>query len=472
MSYVVERVAAIDAAWLDARISGSVLLSGSDGYAEECSTYNLNQSLRPAVVVSVHNAEDVQVAVGFAAARSLPIAVRATGHQVVLPAEGAVLINTSRMVGITVDETEKTVRVEAGVRWEQVIEQVAGKGLAAINGSAPTVGVIGYVLGGGHSPLLGRKLGYAADHVRSIDVVTPDGELRHVTRDADGDLFWALRGGKGNFGVVTAIELELVELTHYYGGGLYFPGERLADLLQVWRTWAPELPDEATTSIAAQRLPDLPQLPDPLRGSFVVHFRFAYLGGADEAERLLAPIRQVGEVLVDTIQVTPYAEVGSIHLDPPLPMPYYDRTTSLTELGADAAATLVELAGPGSGCPLVSLEVRALGGALDRQPAVENAVSSRGIPFVVFGFGVGGPEDADHLSGYLEQVMQALEPWSVSRRMMNFLSPDEAGTAEEVEAAYGTERYARLAAVKAKYDPANLLRFNHNILPAHQPGTV
>ena len=241
----------------------------------------------------------------------------------------------------------------------------------------------------------------------------------------------------------------------------------MAEVLRVWRTWAPALPEEATTSFAVQRLPDLPDLPQPLRGAFVLHVRFAYLGSAEDGERLLAPIRAVTPPLVDGIRMLPYTETGLIHLDPPVPILYFDRTTTLRELTPAALDTFIELTGPDSGCPPISVEVRALGGALDREPAVPNAVPTRGIPYSLFGFGLGGRDQADLMRGYLDRIVRALAPWVVDeRRAVNFLSIDEATTPAEMRLVYGAERYDRLARIKGRFDPANMFRMNHTIAPA------
>ncbi len=173
---------------------------------------------------------DVLAAIRFAAAHDLPVAVQATGHGAAGPADDALLVNTRRMTGVWLDPAARTARIQAGVRREQVIHEAAPFGLAPLNGSSPLVGAVGYTLGGGLGPL-GRAYGYAADHVRSIDLVPADGRLRHVTPTQHDDLFWGLRGGKGNFGVVTALEVELVPVARLYGGGLYFPGELAAAAL-------------------------------------------------------------------------------------------------------------------------------------------------------------------------------------------------------------------------------------------------
>ncbi|WP_312034409.1 FAD-binding oxidoreductase [Actinoplanes sp. TBRC 11911] len=447
-------------------VEGPVLLPGDDGYATEVSSYNLNNKIEPAVVVGVTNADDVQAVVRFAAEHDRPVAVRATGHQVVNNAHDAVLINTSRMQRVWIDPDTRTARVEPGVRWGAAIAAAAKYGLAPISGSSPTVGVIGYTLGGGQSPVLGRSHGYAADHVSRIEVVTADGELRRVTADEDPDLFWALRGGKGNFGVVTAIEFGLFPISEFYGGGVFFAGERMADVLSAWSTWAPTLPEQATTSFAALRLPRLPELPQPLQGAFVLHVRFAHLGSAADGDRLLAPIRAVAPPVLDMIAIRPYTETPLIHLDPADPLPYVDRTSTMREFSAEAVDAMVEFAGPGTNNPLLMVEIRALGGALDREPLVANAVPSRGFPFVLFGLGMGGPDQAGALQGWLERMVDTFEPWVVdSRRALNFLSKDEATTSEGVRLVYGAERYDRLAGIKKRFDPHNMFRMNHNIRP-------
>ncbi|SEG92088.1 FAD/FMN-containing dehydrogenase [Actinacidiphila yanglinensis] len=455
-----------DVAGLGEAVRGPVLVPGSAAYDEECATYNLACRLRPAVVVGATGPEDVRAAVRFAAERGLPVAVKCTAHQVVGSAEGGVLVTTGRMAGISVDAAARTVRVEAGVRWRDVLPRVAEAGLAVLAGSAPDVGVVGYTLGGGQSPLLGRSLGYAADRVRRLEVVTADGELREVEPDSEPELFWALRGGKGNFGVVTAVEFDAFPRTRFYGGGLYFPGEHLADVLEAWRAWLPTVGEDMTSSVAIQRLPDLPVLPEPLRGAFVVHLRIGYLGPAENGARLIAPLRAAAPVLLDLVEDKPFAALGEIHRDPVAPMPYFDRSVCLEEFSEKTAQTLVELTGAGSGCALANVEIRALGGAFDREPAGGNAVSSRGLPFVVFAFAVGSPEHEEQSRAGLATVVDGLAPWAARRNMVNFLSPHEATDGAGVAQAYGPQRYERLAAVKQRYDGGNMFRFNHNVRPA------
>src|SRR5690242_130703 len=452
-----------DAAALAAAVAGSVLLPGDAGYDEERAVFNLNHELVPAVIVVAQGTADVQAAVAFAARQRRPVLVKTTGHQVVGPAPGAVVIATRRMNDVTVDAAGRTARVGAGAVWSEVIEEAAKAGLAPLSGSTPTVGVSGYTLGGGLSPTLGRSRGYAADHVRSLEVVTADGKLRHVDAETEPELFWALRGGKGNFGVVTALEFDLFPVPRLYGGGIYFPGERMADVLRAWAAWHPGTPETMVSSFAVLRLPPRPELPEPLRGAFLVHLRIAYDGSAADGERLVAPLRAVAPAVLDTVADMPYTAVGSIHSDPPQPVPYYERGIMLREFPAQAQDKLVELVGPDSGSTLTIAELRALGGAWDREPAVPNAVATRGMAYTVLGVAGGPLEEEQRLKESVAALLDGMAPWQGDRRLVNFLAPEEAADAAAV---YGPERYERLAAVKKTYDPANMFRVNHNVAPA------
>lgn len=452
-----------DAASLVAAVTGSVLLPGDAGYDDERAVFNLNHHLVPAVIVVAESTADVQAAVAFAAGQHRPVLVKTTGHQMVGPAHGAVVIATRRMNDVAIDAVGRTARVGAGARWAEVVKKAAKAGLAPLNGSNPTVGVSGYTLGGGLSPTLGRSHGYAADHVRSLDVVTADGELRHINAQSEPDLFWALRGGKGNFGVVTALEFDLFPVPRLYGGGIYFPGERMADVLRAWTAWHPGTPETMISSFAVLRLRALPQLPESLYGEFVVHLRIAYNGTAADGERMVAPLRAVAPALLDTVADMPYTKVASIHNETTEPVPYYERSIMLREFPADALDKLVELSGSDSANTLTMVELRALGGAWDREPAVPNAVATRGLPYVLLGVAGGPVSEEQQLKESVAVLLDGMEPWRGDRRLVNNLAPDEATDAAAI---YGPERYMRLAAVKKTYDPTNMFRLNHNIAPA------
>ena len=324
------------------------------------------------------------------------------------------------------------------------------------------MGVSGYTLGGGLSPTLGRSHGYAADHVRSLNVVTADGELRRVDAECEPDLFWALRGGKGNFAVVTALEFNLFPVARIYGGGIYFPGEQTADVLRAWAAWHASTPETMVTSIAVMRMPAIPEVPESLAGKFLVCVRIAYTGTTSDGERMVEPLRAVAPAVLDTVRDMPYSDVASIHNEPTEPVPYYERGIMLREFPAEAQDKLIKLVGPDAETDLVIAELRALGGAWDREPTVPNAIATRGLPYSLLGVSAGPLSQEQQLKKSVAKLLDGMEPWRGDRRLVNNLAPDEAADAAAI---YGPERYKRLASIKKTYDPANMFRLNHNITP-------
>ncbi|MFZ4267526.1 FAD-binding oxidoreductase [Streptomyces arboris] len=439
---------------LVARLKGEVFTPEDPGYAAELAGFNRIARHRPDVVVAARSAEDVSAAVSFAAREGLPVAVQATGHGIGAPAPGGVLVATRRMNAVAVDPLTRTAYVEAGAQWHQVISAAAPHGLAPLNGSSPLVGVVGYTLGGGLGPL-GRQFGFAADHVTCIEVVTADGSIRQVTRDQHADLFWALRGGRGNFGIVTKLWFGLMPVRRLYGGGLYFPGEQAARVLHTWRRWTATVPEEMTSSVSLLRLPDTAaDVPEFLRGAFAAHVRIAFTGPAAEGERLVRPLRACGTPLADSVAEMPYTAVADIHQDPTHPLPYHERNLVLRELGHDAAEALLRAAGAGSSCGDLMVEVRHLGGALSRPAEVPNAVGIRGGAYTLSTLSPPGSPDV---------VLGAMEPWSTGCRYLNFLAgADTAGSAAEC---FGPETLSRLARVRAAVDPDHLFRLDHTVTP-------
>ncbi|MET7399354.1 FAD-binding oxidoreductase [Dactylosporangium sp. NPDC005572] len=462
-----DSVSAVDPAALAAlttRVGGPVLLPGDDAYDRGRATFNLSVQHHPALVIGATSAADVVEAVRFAGQHGLRVAVQATGHGPAEAADGALLIDTSRMAAVSIDADTRIARVEAGVRWAAVITAASAHGLAALNGSSPTVGVVGYTLGGGLSPVLGRAHGYAADHVTAFDIVTADGRLRHVTAATEPELFWAVRGGKANFGVVTAIEFRLFPLTRLYGGGLYFPGAQASQILKAWRSWVETTPDELTSSVALLRLPPIPEVPEPLRGQFVVHVRVAYLGSAGDGEQLVTPVRTAGTPVIDTLADMPYSAVAAIHNDPVEPLPIHDRSTLLQDLPAAAIDRIVALAGQDAEVPVTMVEIRHLGGALRRAPQSLNAVANRDAPFLLFAASVAGPDEAVHHVALHTRLFAALATWDTGRTFANFLAPGD-NRPTHVMSAYLREDRHMLAALKQLWDPQQIFSLTHAIRP-------
>jgi FAD/FMN-containing dehydrogenase len=442
-------------------VHGPVYAAGDDGLAAEVATWNVAVQHTPAVAVGATCAADVAAAVSWAVAHGLGVAVQATGHGPVRNAAGSLMITTRRMQGVAVDPARRTARVEAGVKWKRVMETAAEFGLAGLCGSSSDVGVVGYTLGGGMGSL-GRKHGFAADAVRSIEIVTADGRQRTLSADSEPELFWAVRGGKGNFGIVTAIELELLPVGGLHAGSIFFAGEDMAAVLHAWRRWAPTLPEEVGTSVAIVRLPDEEFVPPPLRGQTALHLRYAY-SGADlaEGERLLAPMQGTGRVLLGFSGPIRTDEMDSIHMDPTDPMPAWEKGQTLTELPGEAVDALLAVAGPQAQIPLAMVEIRLMGGALGRPAKVPNAVGGRDGAFSVMALGPFVPELAEVVPAVGRGVLGALAPWKAAGIPMNFLG-DVSGP-EEVAASYPPGVHERLAEVKAAVDPDGVFSFGHAI---------
>lgn len=446
---------------LAGRTAGSVFAPGDEGYAEAIAGFNLRSQQRPCLVVEAAGAADVQAAVAFAAARDLPVGIMATGHQPFPTAEGFLLVNTSAMRTVEIDAERAVARVGAGARWSDVVEPAQEAGLAPLNGSSPLVGAVGFTLGGGLSPFLGRSFGWAADHVVAIEVVTPDGALRRVSAEAEPELFWGLRGGRSNFGIVTELEIGLFPVTSFYGGGIFFPAEDVEAVLRAFLEVVRDAPNAFTCSVALLNFPPVPEVPELLRGRFLAHVRVTHLGPDEEAEKLIAPFRAIGKGVLDTVGRHPYGAFALVHSDPADPFPYEDQNTLLTELPARAVDSLVESAQVAAGGLVTVLEIRHLGGALAVRPADASPVAARDGVFSVWGATVGPPEVVDAGMAMLGGMIERLSPWSTGLTYMNF-----AGRGDRAENVFTADDLERLRALKRQYDPRNLFRVNnHNVAP-------
>ncbi|PSL03581.1 FAD/FMN-containing dehydrogenase [Haloactinopolyspora alba] len=433
-----------DTAPLSARVRGPVHLPGEKGYDTERAGFNRSIRHHPAVVVGATGTADAVAAVEFAAARGLPLAVQAAGHGATVAADGAVLVSTRRMDRVTVDPRRRVARVQAGVRWQDVIDRAAEHGLAPLNGSSPLVGAVSYTLGGG-LPVLGRSHGWAADHARRFELVTADGATRVVSPDTETDLFRALRGGgKAGFGLVTSMEIALVPVSRLYGGGLFFTGDADAEVVHTWRQWTETVPESMNSSLALMHLPDVEAIPPHLRGRYVVHIRIAYTGTAEAGAGLVAPLRAAGGIVADTVDEMPYSAIARVHDDPTEPSAYRENSLMLRDLPASAADAVLAEAGAGAqGAPIMT-ELRHLGGALARRPDFPDAIGHRDAAFSVATVSSAEQPAPDGL-------WSRIAPWSTGRRFANFLAgPDAAAHVPEV---YAPDVLEHLAAVKAAYDP-------------------
>lgn len=442
-------------------LDGKVVTREHAGFDEARRAWNLIVDQQPAAVVFAESAEDIVAAVRFARERGLRVAPQGTGHNagVLGSLEDTVLLKTERMRGVQIDPTRWLARVEAGVVWLEVVEAAAEHGLAVLAGSSPDVGVVGYTLGGGMS-FIARKHGLCANAVRAIELVTADGRQVRADSENEPDLFWALRGGGGSFGIVTAIELELLPITHAYAGVLFYPIDRGDEVLHAWRelTHSEELPDELTTIGRFLRLPPIPEIPEPLRGQSFVIVEAYHLGDPARADELLAPLRALGP-LNDTIATVPMPALSHLHMDPEQPVPAAADGLMLAELPGGAIDRFVEVAGAFAEFPLLSVELRHLGGALRRPHPSHGALSTIGASYSLFAAGMVPYPDLDAPTrAQVQTVKAALAPWAAEQMYSNF-----AETQCEPASFWGEHTYNRLRRVKAAVDPDNLIRANHPI---------
>ncbi|MGZ8749945.1 MAG: FAD-binding oxidoreductase [Pseudonocardia sp.] len=434
-----------------ASITGPVLRPADAGYAAEIAAFNTAVTRRPGIVVGADSEDDVVTAVAGAGADGLPVGVKGAGHGSTADPAAPVLLSTRRLDAVTVDPRARTARVGSGATWAQVLAAAAPHSLTALTPSSTRVGVAGYTLGGGLG-LLGRRYGFAADHLRRLRLVTADGRPHEIDADRAPELHWALRGaGRSGFGVVTELEFALFPLTRLYGGGIVWPAAAAADVLHAWREWAPTLPDEAGTSVALLRVPRDAGWPAPLHDRTMVHVRFT---GADvdavSGDALLAALRTVGTPLLDEVGELSLTATDAVHRDPVAPAPVHDGGAALRELPAPAVDALLAAADVDVASPLTTVELRALGGALGRAPAVPAAVAGRGAAYALHVQGRLVEPVAADVPDAVATLLDAVAPWSLGAALPTF-----AGAGEPTELWSPRDR-ARLRLLRQAVDPKGM----------------
>jgi FAD/FMN-containing dehydrogenase len=439
---------AVPFAELDALTIGTVAVPGDKAYDALVSPWNLAIPVKPAAVLAAHDAQDVVEAVQFAARHGIRVTPQATGHGPMADLTTELLVTTKELDEVVIHPEERWARVGAGVKWIRVVEEAAPYGLAPLSGSITDVGIVGYTTGGGLGPMA-RTYGLAIDKVRAIEVVTGDGELRRVTPTEHPGLFFALRGAKGMLGIVTAIEFDLVHQPRFYGGSLWFDGSDAPAVIDAWRAWSAELPEEGTTSFALFQLPDMEGVPPMLAGRLTLSIRYVWTGDAASGERWFARMRAAAPVILDDVSDRPYAEIDAVHTDPLDPTPAYEAGQVLTDFPAEAASTLLTLTGPGVQSPQILVEVRQLGGAYARPGEHPAAFASRAAAYSLLVVGISEvPGVEDHAAAILE----AMAPWTGGNRLPNFTF-----TPEEYLDAYDEVTLARLRRARRAYDPGGVL---------------
>lgn len=436
------------------QLEGTLATPADAAYDALRASWNLTFEQLPALIVEAADDDDVVAALGFAHEQRMKVAVQATGHGAGVTCEGGMLLRTGPLKRVEVDPVLRIARIGAGARWSDVLPATAAHGLAPLLGFNPHVGVVGYTLGGGLG-WLARKHGLAVDSVRALDVVLPDATHVRVTPQTEPDLFWALRGGASNFGVVVALELELVEAPALFGGLVLYPGGRAAEVIAAYADWVEGAPEEVTSSIAVIRFPPLPEVPEPLRGITAVAIGACVQCEPAAAEALLAPLRSLRDPIADLFRPLAVDDLGTIAMDPVDPMPAAGHAEVVGTLTPQLQALLAATAEGER--PLVIVELRHLGGALAR-PA-DGPIPRPAGEFLFHAETVVPPGPGGVAArGELARLAEALTPHVAGPPLPSFLGELETGP-ERLEQAFPAEARARLGRLKRRYDPDD--RFRH-----------
>jgi FAD/FMN-containing dehydrogenase len=465
----IESTSAATAESLRGLCGGAVHLPGDPGYDGARVPWNVAVDQRPAAVAYPANPREVSEVVVAAARAGLRVAPQTTGHNAApLAAKGmddVVLVRTSAMTNVTVGAQSRIARAEGGALWLDAVEAATPHGLIPLHGSSPDVGIAGYSLGGGIG-WYARKLGLATNSITAVELVTADGAVVRADADTDPALFWALRGGGGNFGIVTALEFALYPIETAYAGMLIWDRVHTEKVLRRWVDWTGQAPDEVTTSFRVLNLPPLPELPELLRGRQIVMIDGAVLGSDSEAESILSGLRELSPE-IDTFGRAPAGSLIRMHMDPEGPTPAVTHTSMLGALSDEAIATFVSAVGPGSRSSLLLAELRQLGGALSRpHPGGGGALSHLEADFVVFAGAIAAtPELA--AQGYTDAVSltTAMAPWATGRQYLNF-----AEDAVDPRAGYTSEAWKQLSAVRSMVDPDGVFAANHTVPRLYEGG--
>ncbi|MGX5695984.1 FAD-binding oxidoreductase, partial [Agromyces soli] len=441
------------------RALSSVLLPGDPGYIEACRAWNLAVRQLPAAVAVPGSIEEVRRIVRTATGLGLRIAPQSTGHAASaledVAFDDVVLLRMHRLTGVVIDPVARVAIVQGGTLWRDVIAAAAPHGLTALHGSAGDVAVAGYVLGGGVS-FYGRRHGLASGSVRALEVVTESGELVRATADEHAALFWALRGGGGNFGVVVSIELELLPIADVVAGMLSWDLARAPEVVRAWAHWTETVPESVTTSLRLMRFPPIPELPPFLSGRQLVVIDGALEEDDDRAAELLAPLRALSPEL-DTFARIPAAGLLEVHMDPPGPTPGVSAHGMLDALPEAAVEAFLAAAGPGVETPIMVAELRHLGGALARP--IDAALSHLEGEFALFAVAVAPTPELLRLGDRATaSLVEAMRPWSNASAYLNFA--DRPGDAS---VAFGEGEVHRLVRVRDVYDPRRVWVASHPV---------
>lgn len=448
---------------LRAVVRGAVHVPGDPGWDAARTPWAVHVDQHPLAVVDCSGPADVRHAVRWAVRHghqvtAQPVGHGASRHLAGQGLEGVLLLRTRALRDVHVDLARGTATVGAGVKVGELLEALEGTGLTFLAGSSPDPSVVGLTLTGGLS-WFGRAYGLAANAVASVELVDAHGRVRRVTAQEDPELFWAVRGGGGDFGIVTSLELHLLPGFHLYGGRLLWPLEQMPEVLRAFREVTTTAPEELTAWFHAYRFPPMPELPEEIRGRSFASVAVAHLGSPAEAEEHLAPLRAVPGVVMDLVGPVRMADLGHIAEEPVDPMPSMETSTLLDDLDDEVLERLDAAVGAASGSPLTIVQIRHLGGAFSRRDPRHGACGQVAQPYLLFGLGVPvSPEAAGAIGAAFEAVHAAVAGHTDGTTVPNFLGSDG-----DVSRAWSPATRARLVAVKQRVDPARTIRSNRPV---------
>jgi FAD/FMN-containing dehydrogenase len=399
--------------------------------------------------------KDVVAAVQHANRVNAPITVQATGHGQPKTCAGGILINTANLKSVVIDAARKWARIGAGVRWQDVIEAAHVHGLAPVSGSSPNVGVVGFTIGGGYG-ITSRMHGLMIDNVHEVRIVIPNGDIKVASPEENSELFNAVLGAGGSFGVVTEMTIELHEHADVFGGSVMFEASRAREVYSAYAKWTAELPDAVSSALHLMTFPPAPFIPDFLHGRSMAIVIASVCASLERAEGWLSPIRSLDGAELDSFRLMPYTKSGAIFQDPIDPLPANGRGVLLNDFTGETAETFLDAIGPIPQSPNLMIQLRHLSGAISRKGNSRACIlRNRQAKYLTYFLGIPSLDNPPEvIAAHAEKVFGSIKPWVMTRGPLNWLGEGFVA-ADHIRSVFSDEEFARVWKIKQRFDPEN-----------------